>query len=297
MDTPKRCLVVVRAGDQSLHPQWTSDPAARAWDLVVSYFGKDPDRFRGPGKRRIDDKGQKYAGLLALLTREDFWREYDYIWLPDDDLAAEQSTIENLFESMARLDLALAQPALSWTSYFSHPVTLRHPSFRLRMTNFIEIMAPCFHRPFLETCLPTFGENMSGWGLDWVWPRMLLPDRQRCAIIDNVVVTHTRPIGGPTYDRLRAAGITPRAEGEALLRRFGIPLGKVPEVFAALDADGNLLEQSRSDDCARIDALRARDWAAFGAFRRQREREAAERFASLRRPIYASEPIRWRLRP
>ena len=293
-DKPKRSLVVVRAGDQSLHPQWTSDPAARVWDLVVSYFGNDPVRFRGAGENRIDDKGQKYPGLLALLTREDFWRGYDYIWLPDDDLAAEQSAIDNLFDSMARLDLALAQPALSWTSYFSHLVTLSHPSFRLRMTNFIEIMAPCFHRPFLETCLPTFGENMSGWGLDWVWPRMLRPSPHRCAIIDHVVVTHTRPVGGPNYDPLRAAGVTPHAEGEALLRRFGIPLGEAPAIFAALDVDGNLLEGARPDDRARIVALLARDQAAFRAFRRQRKREAAERLASPHQLIHASRAVRWR---
>jgi hypothetical protein len=290
----KRFLVVVRAGDQSLHPQWTSDPASRNWDLVVSYFGNDPARFRGAGENRIDDKGQKYTGLHALFTRDAFWRAYDYVWLPDDDLATEQPAIDNLFETTARLDLAIAQPSLSWTSHFSYPVTLRRPSFRARMTNFVEIMAPCFHRPFLETCLPTFTENLSGWGLDWLWPRMLPRAPWRCGIIDDVAVTHTRPVGGPTYDKLRAAGITPHAEFEALKRKFGIPLDIRPQVFAALDAEGNLLDAARSEDHARIRALLARDRAAFDVFRQRWEREAADRLAPPRQLVHAGQPIKWR---
>ena len=294
MTSRQRFLVIVRAGDQSLHPQWTSDSTARSWDLVVSYFGSDPARFRGAGENRIDDTGQKYAGLHALLTRESFWREYDYIWLPDDDLATEQFAIDCLFETMARRDLALAQPALSWTSYFSHRVTLRCPSFRVRMTNFVEIMAPCFHRPFLETCLSTFNENLSGWGLDLLWPRMLPQIPQRCGIIDDAVVTHTRPVGGPTYDKLRAAGVTPRAELVALKRKFGIPVDIYPHVSAALDAEGNSLDCMLSGDRARIGELLARDWSAFEAFQRQREREAAQRPMSPHHVIYAGQPIRWR---
>ena len=105
-------------------------------------FGDDPHCYRNVGENRINDKGQKWLGLQALLNRDDFWRRYDYIWFPDDDLATDQGAINDLFRKAAELDLALAQPALSWTSFYSHPVTIRHQSFRVRMTNFVEIMAP-----------------------------------------------------------------------------------------------------------------------------------------------------------
>src|SRR5947209_7377435 len=38
-----RFLVIVRAGDESLHPQWTDSLATRGWDLAVSYFGTDAE--------------------------------------------------------------------------------------------------------------------------------------------------------------------------------------------------------------------------------------------------------------
>lgn len=260
-----RCLVIVRAGDASLHPGWTRDPATRDWDLVVSYFGDDPARFRDAGARRVDDKGQKWSGLHALLTREDFWRDYDYIWLPDDDLAVEQDVVSALFARMARMQLALAQPALSWSSYYSHRVTLHHPSFTLRMTNFVEVMAPCFARPVLERCLPTFVENLSGWGLDVLWPRMLPAEPRACAIVDALQMTHTRPVGGPAYDKLHAAGIAAADEADALMVKYGIPLDSRALVYAGIDRDGRTLDARDAAERATLRRLIDADRAAFAA--------------------------------
>jgi hypothetical protein len=288
MATHRRFLVVVRAGDSSLHPQWTTEPDGRDWDLVVSYFGDDPSRFRNAGEVRVDGKGQKYPGLHDLFERDDFWRGYDYVWLPDDDLAVGQADLSGFFRRVADLDLALAQPALSWTSYYSHPVTLRHPSFSVRMTNFVEIMAPCFERRFLETCLPTFRENLSGWGLDWLWPTLLAGDQRRCAIVDEVVITHTRPVGGPAYDKLREIGINPFDELALLMRRHGIAPGIRPTVKAALDRRGHLLDGSRPADAAVLEELLARDWAAFQAARPgQNGMDAASSSTSAASPIFS----------
>jgi hypothetical protein len=263
MSASNRFLVVVRAGDQSLHPQWTSTLATRDWDLVVSYFGDDSHRFRGAGETRIDDKGLKWQGLHALLTRDDFWRRYDYIWFPDDDLAADQATISAFFHNVAELNLALAQPALSWSSYYSHAVTIRHPSFRARWTDFVEIMAPCFERGFLGTCLPTFGETMSGWGLDWVWADRLGAGTRRIAVIDAVAVTHTRPVGGPSYAKLRESGITADGEHSDLLRKHDIERDALPKVIGAIDARGTVLDASAAADAPVLQGLLMRDWSAF----------------------------------
>jgi hypothetical protein len=263
MSSAARSLVIVRAGDQSLHPGWTTALATRDWDLVVSYYGDDPRRFRSVEERRIDDKGLKWRGLHALLERETFWRGYDHIWLPDDDLAVAQTDISALFAEMAALDLALAQPALSWQSHFSFPVTLRRPGFRARFTNIVEIMAPCFARAALETCLPTFAEVLSGWGLSWVWPRLVGADARRCAIIDAIEVTHTRPVGGPDYPWLAAEGIDASEERAATLRRYGMP--NVPEatVSAAITHDGRVLDPRLLDQRIELERLLVADWNAF----------------------------------
>jgi hypothetical protein len=273
-----RFLVVVRAGDTSLHPQWTDDLATRDWDLVVSYYGDDPRRFRDDGALRLDDKGQKLGGLHSLLTREAFWRGYDYIWLPDDDVAIAQQDVSELFRQTAALDLALTQPALSWDSYWSHRVTLRHPSFRLRLTNYVEVMAPCFERSFLERCLPTFVESMSGWGLDILWPRLLPARPRRCAVIDDVQMTHTRPVGaGRHYDRLRMAGVSAQQELDAVLQRHGIPADSKALVYAGIDRDGRRLDAAHADEAALLRERLQADRAAFAASAAQQPQSDSER--------------------
>jgi len=266
---PNRFLVVVRAGDQSLHARWTRSLATRDWDLVVSYFGDDPERFRDAGCERFDDKGPKLRGLHALLTRKDFWRRYDYVFLPDDDLAIEQTTISRLFARAASLDLELCQPALSWSSYYCHAITVCHPSFTLRFTDFVETMAACFSRRHLERCLPTFAETVAGWGFDWVWPRMALSNAPNVAIVDECAVTHTRRYGGPNYAWLRESGEGPGDERNRVLGSRGIPVGQVPRVLAAIDRDGRRLHADDPQEATTLGALCQHDWLDFIASRRR----------------------------
>jgi hypothetical protein len=268
LDPNKRFLVIVRAGDRSLHPQWTSSLATRDWDLVVSYFGDDPHRYRDAGELRIDDKGPKWPGLHVLLGRDDFWKQYDYIWLPDDDLAVTQAAISTLFGVTASRDLALSQPALSWSSFYSHPVTIRCPSFMLRLTDFVENMAPCFRRDSLETCLPTMGRSLSGWGLGAIWPQLLDGGSSRVAIIDDVTVTHTRPVGGPNYAALRAAGISPQLEMDALLDTYDVRFDNT-RVLAAIDREGCLLIGAHPDQARSLEQRLRSDWRDFLASRQR----------------------------
>jgi hypothetical protein len=265
-----RNLVVVRAGNQSLHPGWTQDLATRDWDLVVSYFGDDPTLYRSAAERRIDDKGQKLEGLIALFAREPAWREYDYIWLPDDDLATDQAAISELFRTMAHEDLAIAQPSLSWASYFSYGITLHHPSFALRYTDFVEVMAPAFSRAALETCLPTFSENLSGWGLGFVWAYLLANRPRQAAIVDRAQVTHTRPVGGPSYAKLDALGISADEERSRVLTKYGIAKDIMPRALEAVEASGRRLDPAVAADAARLRQLRIRDGFAYRAAQQKR---------------------------
>lgn len=216
----RRNLVIVRAGNASLHPAWLSDN--RSWDIIVNYFGDDPDIYKGPDIRRIDSKGPKWPALYELMATLDAdIKGYEYIWFPDDDLACTPYAIEKFFGLCREHALELAQPSLTYDSHIGVSITLHNHSFKLRHTNFIEIMAPCFSQTFLKRCWPSFNTSYSGWGLDFVWPRWAsAPDK--VAIIDAVQIHHTRPHGGPNYNLLKERGIDPDQELHALLKREGI---------------------------------------------------------------------------
>ena len=241
----RRNLVIVRASDSSLHPRWLQDPVERSWDLVVNYFGDDPDRFREPGCVRIDSKGPKWPALQVLLrSQSELLGRYDYVWLPDDDIDCRGRDINRLFAAMRRHRLLLAQPALTPRSHFSWAATLRHPLARLRYTNFVEIMVPCFEREFLMRLVPTMGATLSGWGLDLVWPAMAGAGADRVAIIDRVAVTHTRPIGSANSRFLQERGITGLEEAQALfaMHRIADPTVRID----AIELRGGLRFKARS---------------------------------------------------
>lgn len=265
--TRRRHLVVVRAGDRSLHERWIEPGGERTFDLIVSYYGSDPQRFRDGPHPRIDDAGDKYPGLKRLLERERRWRDYEWIWLPDDDLATTQDQIERLFDRVRSLDLDLAQPALGWSSHVNYAPTLCMPSLCARYTNFVEIMAPCFRVDALERCLPTFDANRTGWGLSFVWPRLLGTGLRRCAIVDDAVVTHTRPAGGPAYARLPGGTRDAAVERAAVMTRYGLSPHTDVRVYAAADGTGRFLDAGIPDDASRLMRLLADDTDAVTAWR------------------------------
>jgi len=218
-------LVIVRAGDSSLHPEWLEGAGAEArnWDIIVNYFGNDPDKYRNGDVMRIDSKGPKWPALYELIrSHTELVSGYERVWLPDDDLRCACGDVNRLFEIFEREKLELAQPSLRPESYVSHMVTLHNPRFYLRYTNFIEVMAPLFTRDSLEKLLPTFNDSMSGWGLDYAWAQLLGPAGAQVAIIDDVQVLHTRPVGAANYGALKAKGISAWDENDAALRKYGI---------------------------------------------------------------------------
>lgn len=218
----RRNLVIVRAGDNSVHPGWLTGET-RNFDIFVSYFGNQPGRYANHAEYHEDRKGMKWPVLGELLRAHPALIErYDYFWLPDDDLVAETATLNRMFDFAAAYRLALAQPALTRNSYYTWPLLLQDARYHLRYTRFIEVMAPVFDRAALRVCLPTFGESASGWGLDSLWPRLLADrDEPAIAIIDATPVYHARPVGGG--ELYRHAGMSgAQRDKQALLEQHGL---------------------------------------------------------------------------
>src|SRR3712207_2326761 len=107
-----KSLVLARVGAGSLHPCWLDRGKPRDWDLrLVPYQAL-------PSQDAIDCvvgdviPGPKWSGLRELLNTWDGWRDYDYVWMPDDDIYADQETITRMFAVARELGLDLFAPAL-----------------------------------------------------------------------------------------------------------------------------------------------------------------------------------------
>jgi Protein of unknown function (DUF707) len=217
----RRNLVILRAGDASLHRGWIAEPN-RDFDLFISYYGQQPDMHKGDADYYEMRRGPKWSCIGDLLVDHgELINRYDAFWFPDDDLAATTETLNRMFGLFHGFGLALAQPALTTDSYYSWDTLLQKPRYVLRHVAFVEVMAPLFERSALRACMQTFSESRSGWGLDWVWPQLAGKGRKDAiAILDATPVKHTRPLGGDLYRN--NPEMDPRRDERQLLERYGL---------------------------------------------------------------------------
>ena len=201
-------LVVLRAGENSLHNTWRGDAAAdpdRNWDLCISYYGKDLGNLSGrPEYLAHQPLQRKFQAIYDLFHPSSPLWNYDRIWLPDDDLATSWADINRMFHLSRKYGLLLSQPSLrpGPDCFISHEIVAQRQNSILRYVDFVEVMCPVFSRVALEICLGTFRDSISSFGLDYLWPSLLGQPHAGVAVIDKVALVHTRPVGGSfSFDR------------------------------------------------------------------------------------------------
>jgi len=167
----------------------------------------------------------KYPGIWDAFWEEPGLLRHDYFWMPDEDIDLSCEEINKMFDKMKTLNFDLAQPSVekSDVSFPSWEQFVHKESLDVIMTNFVEVMCPVFSRDALGKCLDTFRKSQSGWGLDLVWAK-LVNNGGNMAILNNIVVRHTRPIRkGDLYDALAKKRISPSDDRKRLMREYGIP--------------------------------------------------------------------------
>lgn len=215
-------LVIVRANEQSIHPGWTDDlpDPERSWDLCVSWYGKT-ETFAATERTELvvlQNVDGKLQALYKLLHEDSLLWEYEYIAIVDDDMDMTRSAINVMFEVCREYRLELAQPSLHPSSVITQHETCQQPAFILRYVNYVEPMMTIFSRKTLRACIGTFALDepaAMGYGIDYIWPRLVDGPPTAVAVIDKVAVVHTRAHGA-NYDVDLA-----RAEGAAAAARFG----------------------------------------------------------------------------
>jgi hypothetical protein len=188
-------LIISPVGDNSLHNSWISEN--KNFDLVLIYYGDSKDTAQSYTTHTPHvymAKGEKYHLLKSFIQNNiEFISKYESIWLPDDDVAIPSEDINKLFNIVKEYNLSIAQPSMD--GYVSHEITKPISNSLLRYTNFVEVLAPLFNLETLLKVYNTFDLNYSSWGYDYLWPHLLDYPQDKIAIIDDIVMTHTRPVG------------------------------------------------------------------------------------------------------
>jgi hypothetical protein len=211
-------LIISPIGDESLHHEWVKEKTN--FDLVLLYYGNDEsiaelNLHYTPYVYMA--KGEKYHLLKSFIESNiEFISNYTHIWIPDNDVSISTENINKLFETADQLKLSICQPSME--GYISHEITKPVSNSVLRYTNFVEVLAPLFNLESLLKVYKTFDLNYSGWGYDYLWPYLLNYPKDKIAIIDEITMTHTKPIG-QDYSRYPVA---PWDEMNELLYSYNI---------------------------------------------------------------------------
>lgn len=198
----KKNLVVLRAGKNSLHTKWERniDECDKNWDLCLSWYDAEiPEEMIECEYFSHQPNDRKFGPIFGLFEENSPLWAYDNIWLPDDDLETTWADINRMFNIFEQNHFDIAQPSLAPQSYVNHPITIQNPEFYFRYTTFVEVMCPVFRRDIWKVCVKPLDGSISGFGLDHIWIALQGRLCSRVAIIDDVSVVHTRPMG-KNYD-------------------------------------------------------------------------------------------------
>ncbi|MDR6100987.1 hypothetical protein QE369_001165 [Agrobacterium larrymoorei] len=242
----RKNLVIVRAGKDSLHGGWLGQPyCSRSFDVIVSYYDQKAFQQHEPqdGVTALFFAGGKWDGIYKTLRYiSDTLDEYEYVWLPDDDIETEGPVVDEMFLMMKRHSLKVGQPSLTLDSYFTHFIFIQCPGLQIRKTNFIEIMVPCLSCDVLRAISPNFKNTLSGFGLDYIWCRIPESGQRNAAIIDAVAVKHTRPVGQVLMKKMKTIGIDPKQEEADLAWSYGVDRWVTPLAYMAITNFGAAIQ-------------------------------------------------------
>lgn len=195
-------VIILCAGDNSLHKNWLGDK--QDFDLIIIYYGNSDEivkEYQKHAKLVLMNKGQKWHLIYNFVKEyKNTLKDYDFFWFPDDDLDTNVNDLNKFFEINTKFKLWLSQPSL--TGYVSYEIERPIPDSILRFTNFVEIICPAMDRITLARLVDYFNINESGWGLDYLWPKILSYPTNKIAIVDAITVEHTKQIGGD-YTRFK----------------------------------------------------------------------------------------------
>jgi hypothetical protein len=189
-----RNLAIARAGDDSLHESWLSEPARKNFDLLVAYYGGTPGKWKSNADFYDHTKGLKYPWFETFLQTASWILQYDAVWLADDDLEGDTATVADAFDIFHESNLWLAQPSLTADSIVTYDLMRRKPGNLLRHVGFVEEQMPVFSRESLGRIRHTLGDTKSGWGLGIAWAQILGYPKDKMAVIDAAPLRHVRPL-------------------------------------------------------------------------------------------------------
>lgn len=158
--------------------------------------------------------GAKFDLVRKLITGCE--ADSDVVIL-DDDVEWKVNDLVGFVALARQAGLDLAQPAHTYSSYSSHPITVGRPRSLVRLTTFVEI-GPVIYvsgRARSDLLAPDVAIGM-GFGSELRWWDVAQRSNYRLGIVDAARIRHVRPVGGG-YDIAAAREASDRLVAQSAL--------------------------------------------------------------------------------
>ena len=191
-------LIFISVGDTSIHinNNWNEK-----FDLWVHYFGDNDsiyETYKLNSTYITRGKGLKFENIVTSFNQYDFWKKYDYIWFPDDDIKIDINDTFLFYELSKLSNSDISQPSL-YNMNVSHYKLINKPNMISEWVDFIEIQMPLFKtKIFDNTILPFLTANVwnrSGFGFDFWWSDQWVSSLKfKKLLVHQIQAIHTRPL-------------------------------------------------------------------------------------------------------
>lgn len=191
-------LIFICVGDTSihLHNRWSDK-----FDVWVYYYGDNETNFeiyKANSTYITRGKGMKFENIVSAFNQYDFWKKYDYLWFPDDDIRLDVKDAFIFYELSKLLNSDISQPSL-YNMNVSHYKLIHKANMVGEWIDFIEIQMPLFKTTIFETIILPFLTanvwNRSGFGIDYWWSDQWVSKLNfKKLLVHQVQAIHTRPI-------------------------------------------------------------------------------------------------------
>lgn len=174
-------LIIVRGGDDSEHYNYYGNDAT--YDILFSYYGDNP-----PPDACHHMEGTKSDGVDHIL-KTFYFEQYEYIWIPDNDLYITVPKINRMFEIMKEANAIHGHPAIRPESAYGHLLGNKD-QFVYRRYTMVEPMAPLFRSDFLRRVDNSYSLNKSQFSFEHYWSYKINHDFEITIVIDETPVIH-----------------------------------------------------------------------------------------------------------
>lgn len=132
-------------------------------------------------RKKEEDKYESLAEIFKYIK----YKNYEYIWVTDQDIEVSQKDIIKLFKLNSKYNLLLSQPSVTNKDLF-FDFMHNKSDFLLRNVNFLDMKAPFFKSEIVENIMTVLANGSIG--LEWILPKFL--NYEKVCIIDSISVDY-----------------------------------------------------------------------------------------------------------